>query len=60
MRFNAGQMEEAREWIKKNVETLARDKNIAHVTGQLLPVATYYLFGESISGNIMEIEFKTE
>jgi len=60
VRFNDGQYEEAREWIRKNIETLARDKNIALVTGQLPPAATYYSLGEKVDGNVMEIEFKTE
>ena len=60
VRFNDGQMESARAWIRRNIETLARDKNIALVTGQLPPPATYYSLGEKIDGNVMEIEFKTE
>jgi len=60
VRFNAGQVEEARAWIRKNIETLARDKNIALTTGTLPPEATYYSLGEKIDGNVMEIEFKTE
>lgn len=60
VRFNAGQAEEARTWIRKNIETLARDKNIALTTGTLPPEATYYSLGEKIDGNVMEIEFKTE
>jgi len=60
VRFNAGQVEEAREWIRKNIETLARDKNIALTTGTLPPEATYYSLGEKIDGNVMEIEFRTE
>lgn len=61
IRFNPGQYEEARAWARKNIETLARDKNIALTTGQLPPNATYYSLGESVKdGNILEIEFKTE
>ena len=60
VKFNDGQTEEARAWIRKNIETLARDKNIALTTGQLPPAATYYSLGEKIDGNVMEIEFKTE
>ena len=60
VRFNAGQYKEAREWIRKNIETLARDKNIAIVTGQPPPAATYYSLGEKIDGDVMEVEFKTE
>ena len=60
VRFNAGQSNEAREWIRKNIETLARDKNIALVTGQPPPEAVYYLLGEKVDGDVMEVEFKTE
>lgn len=60
VRFNPGQYEEAREWIRKNIETLARDKNIALATGELPPAATYYSLGEKVDGNVMEVEFKTE
>ena len=61
VRSNAGQIEEARAWIRKNIKTLARDKNIALVTGNPPPEATYYpLVGEKIEGNVLEIEFKTE
>lgn len=60
VRFNAGQVEAARAWIRKNIETLARDKNIALVTGNPPPEATYYSLGEKIEGDVMEIEFKTE
>ena len=48
------------EWMSYNIETLARDKNIALVTGQLPPAAKYYSLGEKVDGNVMEIEFKTE
>ena len=48
------------EWMSYNIETLACDKNIALVTGQLPPAATYYSLGEKVDGNVMEIEFKTE
>ena len=60
VKVNANQYEEARKWIRKNIETLAQDKNIALTTGQLPPAATYYSLGERIDGNVMEIEFKTE
>ena len=60
VQFSAGQYEEARRWMIRNIETLARDKNIALVTGQRPPEATYYSLGEKIDGNVMTIEFKTE
>lgn len=61
VRFGANQYEEARNWARRNIETLARDKNIALVTGQLPPEARYYSLGEKLKdGNVLEIEFKTE
>ena len=61
VRFAANQFEEARAYIRNNIETLARDKNIALVTGEIPPAAKFYLGREEIKdGNILEIEFKTE
>lgn len=61
VRFGPGQYEEARAWARKNIETLARDKNLVLVTGQLPPEARYYSLGETVKdGNVLEIEFRTE
>ena len=61
VRYSQCQYEEAREWARKNIETLARDKNISLVTGRPPPDARYYSLGETVKdGNILEIEFKTE
>ena len=61
VRFNVGQAESARKWIRKNIETLARDKNIALVTGEIPPAAKFYLAREELKdGNVLEIEFRTE
>jgi len=61
VRLNAAQFAEARDWIRKNIGTLARDKNIALLTsGQPPPVARYYSLSEKFEDNIMEIEFRTE
>ena len=61
VRYNANQYEAARDWIRRNIETLARDKNIALVTGEIPPAAKFYSLGETLKeGNVLEIEFKTE
>ena len=60
VRFNAGQADEARAWIRRNIKTLARDKNIALVTGRLPPEATFRTLGEKVDGDVMEIDFRTE
>ena len=59
--MSANQYEEARAWIRKNIETLARDKNIVLTTGEIPPAAKFYLGREELkNGNILEIEFITE
>ena len=61
VKVNANQYEEARKWIRKNIEALARDKNIALTTGEIPPAAKFYLGREELKdGNVLEIEFKTE
>ena len=61
VKVNANQYEEARKWVRKNIETLARDKNIALVTGEIPSAAKFYLGREELKdGNILEIEFRTE
>lgn len=60
VRFNATQYEEARQWIRKNIETLSQDKNIVLTTGQTPPAGKLYSLGEKVENNIMEIEFRTE
>ena len=61
VRVNANQYEEARKWVRKNIETLARDKNIALTTGEIPPAAKFYLGREELKdGNILEVEFRTE
>jgi hypothetical protein len=61
VKVNANQYEEARKWVRRNIETLARDKNIALVTGETPPAAKFYLGREELKdGNILEVEFRTE
>ena len=61
VRFNDNQYDEARKWIRDNIEKLVRDKNIALVARDIPPEVKYYSLGESLKdGNILEIEFKTE
>lgn len=61
VRFSANQFEEARLYVRRNIEVLARDKNIALVTGEIPDKARFYLGREEIrNGDTLEIEFKTE
>lgn len=60
VRYNSGQVAEARKWILENLETLARDKNIMLTTGTLPPQGEFLIRNETADGNKLEIEFKTE
>lgn len=61
IKIGANRFEDARKWVRKNIETLARDKNIALTTGQIPPEARFYLGAERVcDGNVLEIEFETE
>ncbi|MBQ6471125.1 MAG: hypothetical protein IJJ33_04015, partial [Victivallales bacterium] len=60
VRFNPGQVEEARVYIQRNIETLVRDKNILLTTGERPPEGQYRSLGEKWNGDILEIEFETE
>lgn len=61
IKIGANRFEDARKWVRKNIESLARDKNVALTTGQIPAAARFYLGAERIKdGNILEIEFETE
>ena len=58
--FNPGQLADARRCIRKHIETLARDKNVALVSGTLPQSARFYLLNETMTDEILTVEFKTE
>lgn len=61
VKIGANRFEDARKWVRKNIESLAKDKNIALTTGQIPPAARFYLGAERVlEGNVLEIEFETE
>ena len=62
VKIAASQYAEARRWIRENIETLARDKNIALVTGECPPTSKFYLGDETFDEATctLKIEFKTE
>jgi len=61
VRIGANQFEEARRWIRKNIESIATGSNIK-VEGDALPFgARFYTGRELIKENdMLEVEFKTE
>ena len=54
------QLEDARLYARKNIASLVRDKNIALDAREIPPAATFYLSGEAVKDDILEITFKTE
>ena len=54
----AGDVASARVWAKRNIEMLARDKNIVLTTGVAPPSGRYRLLGEHHDGKKVEIEFE--
>ena len=62
MRAHIGenQFEEARRYVRRNIESLVRDKNVALDGKAIPPTATFYLCGETLKGDVLEITFRTE
>lgn len=60
VRFAEGQVSEASTWIRRNVKTLVRDKNIALTSGSLPSEGKFEITNEKIDGNVMTIEFMVE
>ena len=60
VRFTEGQSPEASAWIRRNVKTLVRDKNIALTSGSLPLEGKFAITNEKNDGNVMTIEFMVE
>lgn len=61
VKIGAVRFDQARRWVRENIEVLARDKNVALITGELPSAGKFYLGTERVKdGNILEIEFETE
>lgn len=52
--------EQAREWIRRNIAELARDKNIRLTAGVIPDEASFYIGKETYENGVLEMEFKTE
>lgn len=61
VKIGSVRFDQARRWVRENIEVLARDKNVALMTGELPAAGKFYLGAERVKdGNILEIEFETE
>ena len=62
MRIGIGenQFEDARRYARKNIESIARDKNIALDANKIPPSAVFYLEEEKLNSGMLEISFRVE
>lgn len=60
VRIGENQFAEARQYARRNVESLVRDKNIALGAHDIPLAATFYILDEKAEGHVLEITFKTE
>ena len=60
IKVRANQFDAARQYVRQNVELIARDKNIALIVGEIPPDARFYLLDESVDDGVLVINFKTE
>ena len=61
VKIGGNRFENARKWLRGNIETIVRDKNIALVTGNVPQNKRFYLGTERVlEGNVLEIEFEVE
>ena len=59
--LKGNQFDVARRYVRKNIEALALESNIATIEGERPPPGRFYIGREAIKdGNILEIDFKTE
>lgn len=60
IRVDKNQLSDARKYIKRNIGSIVRDKNIALVAGEVPPSATFYMLDEEVKDGVLEIQFKAE
>lgn len=60
VRIGAGQFEDARRWIRRNLASVAARSNVA-VVGDAVPAgARFYSQGEEMREGVLEVSFRTE
>lgn len=60
IRLGEGQLDEARSYLRRNIETIVRDKGVALEPGKLPTAATFRILDEKMSDGVLEVAFKTE
>ena len=60
IKVRADQFEAARRYVRQNIESVVRDKNIALIVGEIPPHARFELLDESVADGVLEVNFKAE
>lgn len=60
IRLGETQLAEARNYLRRNIETIVRDKGVALEAGKLPAAATFRILDEKMSDGVLEVTFKTE
>lgn len=60
IRLDEGQFTEARNYVRRNIEFIVRDKGVALEGGKIPDAATFRLLDEKLSDGVLEVNFKAE
>ena len=60
IKVRTDQFEAARRYVRQNIESIVRDKNIALIVGEIPPHARFELLDESVADGVLEINFRAE
>lgn len=60
IRLDEGQFAEARQYVRRNIEMIVRDKGIALEAGKIPEAAEFRLLDEKMSDGLLEVTFKAE
>lgn len=60
IRLGETQLAEARNYLRRNIETIVRDKGVALEAGKLPTAATFRILDEKMSDGVLEVAFTAE
>lgn len=60
IRLDESQLAEARNYVRRNIETIVRDKGVALEAGKLPTAATFRILDEKVSDGVLEVAFTAE
>ena len=60
VRLDDGQLTEARNYVRRNIELIVRDKGVALEGGKIPDAASFRLLDEKLTDGLLEVNFKAE